>query len=387
MKYVCKRSVDNDSELYHFDFPFKIPDIKLPDVKIPEIKIPDIKLSDIKIPKIDIPNIGKVIDDAGKNIQTSLDNAKNNIKKSIGTVKGLSDRSGYEWRNHKWIARKRNEYGKWIYDYGNGFPGENKLGKVSDPNIVEDKNVKMYDPSLVEKFLNPIIGIGKIALGPSLDEKAKGGEAFVGGIIEGLNRMRVAASRFGEEVDSETGFSKKRSDQGKQYDLENSNPGWENKDGGGQNNCPCCSVAYDMRRRGYDVVAKETRSGLSNEQMVSMYKDPVVHEISADTEDYRYFPTKDGVSVRNAGLSNAVYEQMDKEPDNTRGIMFMEWYPEGNGGHAVAYEKENGKTYIYDAQCREKLELYEYTDNASKFYYYRTDNLEPDLEQIKKVVE
>ena len=29
-----------------------------------------------------------------------------------------------EWKNHKWIDRKRGPGGKWIYDYGNGYPGE-----------------------------------------------------------------------------------------------------------------------------------------------------------------------------------------------------------------------------------------------------------------------
>lgn len=28
------------------------------------------------------------------------------------------------WKNHKWISRKRNKDGKWIYDYGNGFADE-----------------------------------------------------------------------------------------------------------------------------------------------------------------------------------------------------------------------------------------------------------------------
>lgn len=38
-----------------------------------------------------------------------------------GLVKGLKNR---EWKNHKWVARKRGKNGKWIYDYGDGFPDE-----------------------------------------------------------------------------------------------------------------------------------------------------------------------------------------------------------------------------------------------------------------------
>lgn len=42
-----------------------------------------------------------------------------------------------EWANHKWVSRKRNDAGKWIYDYGDGFPGaEGKLGlMVPKPHV------------------------------------------------------------------------------------------------------------------------------------------------------------------------------------------------------------------------------------------------------------
>lgn len=33
----------------------------------------------------------------------------------------MAGKSEREWANHKWVARKRNDDGKWIYDYGNGF--------------------------------------------------------------------------------------------------------------------------------------------------------------------------------------------------------------------------------------------------------------------------
>ena len=38
-----------------------------------------------------------------------------------GLAKGLKNR---EWKKHKWVARKRGKDGKWIYDYGDGFPDE-----------------------------------------------------------------------------------------------------------------------------------------------------------------------------------------------------------------------------------------------------------------------
>ena len=35
-------------------------------------------------------------------------------------------------KHHKWIDRKRNANGKWIYDYGDGFPGEKRRKKFKD---------------------------------------------------------------------------------------------------------------------------------------------------------------------------------------------------------------------------------------------------------------
>ncbi len=390
-KYVYKSKVaeksdvikadEDDFELAHFDFS-NLLNISLPKIDLPKFELPKLDLSKIKLPDIKLPNIDIFKNKDDKNNKDKSKEDKKDKKDKNSTDKkssGKGSKYGREWKEHKWIARKRNADGKWIYDYGNGFPGEGKLGASTvfklNKHIWTDKNIKLAEPGIVDKLLSPAVGLGQVLLGPSLDEKIAGGKQFLGSIAEGLNHLKLSIDKIGSETDPKSGLTLKKEDQGKEYDLDMANPGWENPDGGSQYNCPCCSVAYDMRRRGFDVNAKQTSVGLSESQIVTMYKDPVVHDVYLDKTD----------KAKGYSLSDAAEEQLSTEPDGSRGIAWMTW--NGGGGHAVAYEIENGVPYIYDAQPGTKVPIDEYVDNATTFTYYRTDNLEPDYEQVKKVVE
>ncbi len=55
--------------------------------------------------------------------------------KCICFVKRTNDFLVHEERmnkRHKWIDRKRGPNGKWIYDYGDGFPGEKRKKKFKN---------------------------------------------------------------------------------------------------------------------------------------------------------------------------------------------------------------------------------------------------------------
>lgn len=382
--------LDNDNQLYHFGF--KIPDIKLPDIgKIAD----DVKKNVDNLTK----GVAKGLDDTVKAVSKGADDAAKAVSKGasdaakgVGNVannlvKGASDLAGglfgREWKDHKWIARKRNAEGKWIYDYGNGFPGE---GSIAGQNgSVSPDDVKLYEPSLVEKFLTPLVGLGKALTGGNIDDVINGGKEFVGGFLALGKRLQSNAAKEGAEADS-TGFKRKKDgDKGKDYDLANTNPEWDLKDGGSQNNCPCCSFAYDLRRRGYEVTAKQTRTGLPEGQISSFYKNPQVKEVKAKTTASPNMTVQDYRKKHGEDLSKAVEKQFESEPDNSRGVCWMNWNT--GGGHIVAYEKENGETHLYDAQSGQKLNISDYVNNAQDFKYYRTDNLEPNYDMMKKVVE
>lgn len=366
-KYIYKVSSSrnsnyiSESELYHFEFP-KFPKIEFPKIQAPKIELPKINLPKVELPKVDVAGIAK----------------------SVGI--GNSSDKDRMWKDHKWIARKRDKNGKWIYDYGNGFPGETKFGGDKITNINPDKDIKLYKPSMADKLIAPLTGLGKFLSSTDPQEMIQGGKEFIGGFSEMFKTLKANQLKAGAKEDS-TGLKRKNKDRGKDYDLQNANPGFDNKDGGSQHNCPCCSVAYDMRRRGYEVTAKESRVGLSSEQIASFYKNPKVHEVTSD-KSVNITPnmtTDQYVKESSKNLTKAVEQQFDTEPNNTRGMAYVEWNV--GGGHIFCYEKENGKTTFYDAQSGEKVSVSDYVDQSTSFNYFRTDNLEPDYDQIKKVVD
>lgn len=62
-------------------------------------------------------------------------------------------------KNHKWIARKRGPNGKWIYDYGNGFPGEGKRKrsfsdlKYDSSDYVKSNGHKVYKDETGQAYI------------------------------------------------------------------------------------------------------------------------------------------------------------------------------------------------------------------------------------------
>lgn len=322
---------------------------------------------DDELMHFDLPNIGKII----KDLSTGADRNRN---KASGRQGGKKDR---EWKKHKWVSRKRGKDGKWIYDYGDGY----KVGKTSKLAIPINKNIQLHTSNPLQKLLRALGGLGKLLFGRSLKEIVSGGFELQGSLTEAAKRLKVAQLKEGTTID-EHGLPIKHFDSGKDADLATVNPGWENKDGYSQFNCPGCSVAYDMRRRGYEVIAKEDNAGLSSDQVVSFYKNPDVKYVSPDIDADFMIP---GLPTYQKELGDSVNRALDSEPDGSRGVAWMAW--NGGGGHMVAYEVENGQAMLYDAQNGQKFRPSDYAYMASEFAYYRTDNLEPDWEQVKKVVE
>ena len=67
-----------------------------------------------------LPIVKKVpsLKEVGSAVSSGLNRAKTAVER--------------EWKKHKWVDRKRGKDGKWIYDYGNGFPDEKKPDKKQD---------------------------------------------------------------------------------------------------------------------------------------------------------------------------------------------------------------------------------------------------------------
>lgn len=111
-------------------------------------------------------------------------------------------------------------------------------------------------------------------------------------------------------------------------------------------NCQTCVVAYEARRRGYDVEAKGNFSG-SISQMLSRATNKAW--IDPNTGKYPEYIAPEYFSNINTPSRYMKYlEETLKE--NTRYTMQFGWKGRGNSGHIIHVFKKNGVVTLYDPQ-------------------------------------
>ena len=132
-----------------------------------------------------------------------------------------------------------------------------------------------------------------------------------------------------------------------------------------KSNCISCALAYDMRRRGYDVESSpiDTTSATNGSLPVQLgfYK-------GEKLETYEV-PNDPDVAVKQFTKNIVSYG------DGSRGMLRIRW--KNGDGHAVVWEVNDGSVIVRDPQNNTIIDLSEYMRRAKTFYYFRTDNLEP----------
>lgn len=218
--------------------------------------------------------------------------------------------------------------------------------------------------------------------------------------IEVTERTNKKQNRIGQLRDKLFGVLKLKSNTATTSDAEDlakSNPNHGTSDAYSYN-CAYCTMAYELRQRGYDVEAKpalylneatgDPTSGLTTEGMISVYKNADVKSIS----DVLDLPLSDTILDRFAGPgvgphNKHDYNYTDAEitakieqgilsyGEGSRGTFNVSW--DGiDSAHALIWEVENGKVVIKDPQVNSTGTVYDYISRADDFDYYRTDNLE-----------
>lgn len=109
-----------------------------------------------------------------------------------------------------------------------------------------------------------------------------------------------------------------------------------------QINCADCSLAYELRRRGYDVMADDNDDDYSkwaqNGNVTSVFPD-------AKSD---YYDLTDASDYQEA--TDKLCSDMEKNyPDGARGVMSITWAG-NNGSHEIAWEMVDGEPYFIDAQ-------------------------------------
>lgn len=217
-------------------------------------------------------------------------------------------------------------------------------------------------------------------------------DMYVSGSLKGAYGVAKANYKYNkamklrqnEKIDNKTGLFIKKKPLTADEDTKLVNPSHSDITASSSNNCCLCSIAYDVRRRGYDVMAKQHA------------KIDLVYDVGED-DIKNWYPGAKQITPSKSKNSNVIVNQtingLLKEPDGTRGCLLTSW-SDCSGGHVVAYEKENGKLIVRDSQCGEAYKnvktykdlpkVWEYVDGMS---YMRLDHLTPDWNKIKEAIE
>ncbi|MGI6500024.1 MAG: toxin glutamine deamidase domain-containing protein [Anaerostipes sp.] len=122
-------------------------------------------------------------------------------------------------------------------------------------------------------------------------------------------------------------------------------------------NCQRCVMAYEARRRGYNVVAKPR--GTDGERL------PIMMDPKGWPSVYKNFQLIDCSANLGTGAKIRVDDTVKNWGDNARGIVRVRWKPEcGGGGHVFIVERVNGVTRYMDPQ-NGKLDVSKYFFNAA----------------------
>lgn len=140
------------------------------------------------------------------------------------------------------------------------------------------------------------------------------------------------------------------------------------------NNCAFCSIAMEMRRRGYDVQARSSDVGISEDQIASLFSNAKLNKPITE-------PRQKGENRKD--YVNRSYDkfcnEIEKNGDGARGIVGISWEsPMGGvlpGGHAIFFEVSNGEVKFYDTQNNTaKCDTIFSLADPRSYTYIRTDN-------------
>jgi len=152
--------------------------------------------------------------------------------------------------------------------------------------------------------------------------------------------------------------------------------GWA-KDPARTTNCAYCSCAYELRRRGYDVEAKQDfKGGVSTEEIIyNMFE-------GGDKQAYVGFDNGNAMT-NSAQVSDLANYIVSTQGDGARGMIWGQ-YPDGQGGHCMAYEIVGDQMVIMDGQVGEAYNASNGDAGSGNYFvscnFMRTDNLEVNTE-------
>lgn len=190
-------------------------------------------------------------------------------------------------------------------------------------------------------------------------------------LVHELGILKYKFSRINDDVDAKRQLPLLKEKETPEQAVKNTNISKGTHLASG-NNCCLCTIAYDLRRRGYDVISKQHAPinllyDISEEDVSWMYNSPkIVH-------------TKTSENLQTI---------LDKQPNGSRGAAFCSWGGGSSGGHVVAYEVQDGKAKLYDAQTGDVYnKVKDLFDDVIDTSFIRLDNIEPNYNFCRIAIE
>lgn len=186
------------------------------------------------------------------------------------------------------------------------------------------------------------------------------------------------AIRLASPIDEESGLHKKVINLEEPLELKMVNPAYNPSDATTTHNCVCCSIAMDLRKRGYEVRAKTTTMGYYTNEFSKAYK-------NLKNETVMYTPDQ-GDRLSQSEVKEFI---SDVIKDKGYGLMSYSWM---TGAHCIFYEVKGNDLKIYDGQdgtvfAKNSLDAEKIFTGVDTLTYTKTDNHEIDFSKVKEFVE
>lgn len=175
-------------------------------------------------------------------------------------------------------------------------------------------------------------------------------------------------------IDKSTGLKLKQREMTPDEDMKRVNPGYMNWSPNTKSNCMLCTVAYALRRKGFDVTANGANDGYYESQILSAFPDAKLRRLNV--KRIPLTSEKQAAIVDKIGI-----------PEGGYGNLLVKWNT--GGGHSMVYSVENGKPVIRDCQTNT---TYKGAFSCNSILNYakddimivRLDNAKPNIKYIKE---
>lgn len=147
-----------------------------------------------------------------------------------------------------------------------------------------------------------------------------------------------------------------------------------------QNNCYSCTLAYDLRRRGFDVEAIPDFDGASVPEIMSLYEgmeeSDCTFVATGGTYGVNLFTMMIEFQAADQTACENIVKDLEKNEEGANGMLMVAWV--NGAAHSIAWEINNGELVLRDCQSNTEYrgdDIYnEVLCYTSCVEYIRTDD-------------